>query len=272
LIPRTLFKQNHHLKNGFSAEQKISKPTYDFLDVDYERISGVISLIALNILLLIFIYTYIYEQFYEIVKSGAQLSSETHDGVNAVILSIIMAILVILFYFKAGFNFDRKAKYLKLLAKIWIFLNVVLIISTVLKNTDYILNFGFTYKRLGVYAFLILSVLGLIFTFLKIKNQKTNAYLFNKMFGCFFGIILICSYINWGAFITSENMKRKDFALNFHQYSINFNEKQLLDYAKKNHNKMLEYTVESKVKIKQNATFLSQSLYYESINLKKDKN
>lgn len=266
-IPRILFKQNQHLKNNFSAEQKISKPTFDFLDVDYERTSGIISLIALNFLLLIFISTYTYEQFYESAKSGAQLSSETHDGVNAVVLSIIMAILVILFYFKAGFNFDRKAKYLKLLAKFWIFLNVILIFSTVAKNTEYIINLGFTYKRLGVYAFLILSILGLIFTFLKIRNQKTNAYLFNRMFGCFFGMILVCSYINWGGFITSENIKRKDFALDFHRYSINFNEKQLLDYCRKNQNKTLQNNIEQNIKIKQNTSFLSKTLYFESINL-----
>lgn len=266
LIPRVLFKQNQHLKNDFSEGQKISKPTYTFLDVDYERTSGVISLIALNILLLVFISTYSYEQFYETTKSGAQLSSETHDGVNAIILSIIMAILVILFYFKSGFNFDNKAKYLKLFAKIWIILNVVLIFSTVLKNTEYIRNFGFTYKRLGVYAFLILSILGLIFTFIKIKNQKTNVYLFNKMFGCFFGIILLCSYINWGGIITSENMKRQDFALNFHKNSINFNEKQLLNYAKKHENKTLEESIKKNIEKKQKTTFLSKILYYESIN------
>ena len=90
----------------------------------------------LSILLIFFIITYNYEQFYEAVKTPVQLSEETHERVNAVIMSIIMAILVIMFYFKSGFNFDPKAGLLKILAKIWIFLNAVLIISAMIKNYD----------------------------------------------------------------------------------------------------------------------------------------
>jgi hypothetical protein len=43
------------------------------------------------------------------------------------------------------------------LAKIWIFLNTVLVISAFAKNSEYVLNLGLTYKRLGVYACVILS-------------------------------------------------------------------------------------------------------------------
>lgn len=271
LIPRSIYKTNKFLKNDFSERQKILKPTYDFLEINYERTSGVISLIALNILLLIFISTYTYEQFFEVIKTPNQLSSETRDGVNAVILSIVMAILVILFYFKGGFNFDKEAKYLKILTKIWIFLNVILIISTITKNTEYILNLGFTYKRLGVYAFLLLSVLGLLFTFLKIKNQKTNAYLFNQMFWCFFGTILLCSYINWGGFITSQNIKRKFFDLNYHQSDVNYNEAQLLEYATENRNIILKNKIEKRIVFRQSDTFLSKSLHYERFNLNKQR-
>lgn len=67
-------------------------------------------------------------------KTPAQLSEETHERVNAVILSIIMAILVIMFYFKSDFNFDLKAGLMKISAKIWILLNAVLVISAAAKT------------------------------------------------------------------------------------------------------------------------------------------
>lgn len=264
LIPRSWYKNNQTLRNEFAEDQKILQPTYNFLEIDYERTSGVISLICLNVLLLIFISIYTYEQFFEVSKTGSQLSAETHNGVNAVILSIIMAILVILFYFKAGFNFDKNARYLKLFAKIWIVLNVVLIFSTLAKNTEYIINLGFTYKRSGVYGFLFISILGLIFTFLKIKNQRTNAWLFNQMFWCFFGTILVCSYVNWGGFITSENRRRKNFDVNYHQHKVHFNHKQLLDYADQHKDEDLRYEVEETVKYRQSDRFLSKSVYYET--------
>lgn len=265
LILRCFYKRNRNLNNNFNEDQKELKPTYQFLEIDDERTSGVISLFCLNILLVIFISTYTYEQFFETIKTPNQLSAETHDGVNAVILSIVMAIMVILFYFKSGFNFDKKAKYLKILAKIWIFLNVVLIISTMMKNTDQILNLGFTYKTLGVYAFLSLSILGLFFTFLKIQHQKTNAYLFNQMFWCFFATILVCSYFNWGGFITSQNMKRKDFAENFHLISIDFNEKQMLKYAEKTKNNFIKNEIIKRAQNRKSDRLLSKALYFETI-------
>jgi hypothetical protein len=82
--------------------------------------------------------------------------------VGAVILSIIMVILVIMFYFKSAFNFDPKAKLMQLLAKSMAWTKyTVLLFSAMMKNTEYIVNYGLTYKRLGVYAFLILATIGL---------------------------------------------------------------------------------------------------------------
>ena len=270
-VERFIFKQNHHLKDDFSGIIKLEKPTFSFLDIDSERVSGFISLSALNILLLVFVVTYNYEQFYEVTTSADTLSAETHDRVNAVIMSIIMAILVILFYFKNGFNFDEKATSLKISAKIWIVLNGTLVLSAIIKNAEYISGFGLTYKRLGVYAFLTMALIGLIFTFIKIQNRKTNAFLFNKMFWASYGLILVCSYVNWGGIITSNNIKRKDFADNYHFFSINYNEKLLLDYAEKTGNSEMKNQLTERIESYQQETFLSKILYYETINLDKSK-
>ena len=268
-VERFIFKQNRYLNDDFSGLIKIQKPTFSFLDIDSERTSGFISFSALNILLLIFIATYNYEQFFEVTKSADGLSAETHERVNSVIMSIVMAILVILFYFKRGFNFYEKAKSLKISAKIWIVLNSVLVISASLKNSEYIINFGLTYKRLGVYAFLTMALIGLIFTFIKIQNKKTNAFLFNKMFWASYGLILVCSYVNWGGIITANNIKRKDFADNYHLVSINYNEKILLDYAEKSGNSEMKNQLTERIESYQKETFLSKILYYEFINIER---
>lgn len=270
-VERFIFKQNRYLNDDFSGLMKIQKPTFSFLDIDSERLSGFISLSALNILLMIFIVTYNYEQFYQVTASADSLSAETHDRVNAVIMSIVMAILVILFYFKNGFNFDDKAKTLKISAKIWIVLNGILVLSAMIKNSEYISGFGLTYKRLGVYAFLIMALVGLIFTFIKIQKKKTNAFLFNKMFWVSYGLILVCSYVNWGGIITLNNIQRKDFADNYHLVSINYNERILLDYAEKTGNLEMENQIKERIESYQKETFLSKILYYEFINIEKPK-
>lgn len=267
-VEKLIYKNNAVLDNDFNRKNTIQKPTYSFLDLGAERTSGVISFITLNILLIFFIITYNYEQFYEAVKTPAQLSEETHERVNAVIMSIIMAILVIMFYFKSGFNFDPKAGLMRVLAKIWILLNAVLVISAMVKNSEYIINYGFTYKRLGVYVFLLLSFVGLVTAFIKIQRRKRNAFLFNTMTWYVYGAILICSYINWGGIITSENMKRKDFVFSYHQREISFNEKQLLQYAEERNNPKLKVEILDKVKQQQNEKFFSRLVYYQTIQSK----
>lgn len=264
-VERLIYKSHYVLDNDFRKDTRIPKPTYSFLDLDTERTSGIISFFCLTILLVFFIITYNYEQFYEVSKTPNQLSEETHERVNAVIMSIIMAILVIMFYFKSDFNFDPKAGLMKILAKIWIFLNAVLVLSAAVKNYEYIISYGFTYKRLGVFAFLLLSLVGLALTFLKIQKKKRNAYLFNTMAWYLYGIILGCSYINWGGLVTSQNMDRKNFNVNYHLTDVNFSEKALLEYAADKRDWELQKEIEEKIKNEKSKTFLSKIMYYQTI-------
>ncbi|CAA7388192.1 DUF4153 domain-containing protein [Chryseobacterium fistulae] len=264
-IERLIYKNNNLLDNEFQEKDKIQKQTYAFLDLESERMSGVISFLCLNILLIFFIISYNYEQWYGTVKTPTQLSEETHERVNAVIISIIMAILVIMFYFKSSFNFDPKARLMKWVAKIWIVLNAILVLSAMIKNTEYIVSYGFTYKRLGVYAFLILSLVGLVLTYSKLHMKKRNAYLVNTMVGYFYATILICSYINWGGIITSQNVNRNNFDIHVHTTDVNFNEKILLQYALSIQDKKLEKEIVDKIKMQQTKNMLSKILYYEEI-------
>ena len=265
-IPEVCYQKNELLANDFNEDVKTeNKNSFSFLDIDFERKSGEITLFLLNALLIVFIVTYNYEQFFEIVEKS-KLSSDTHERVRAVIFSIIMAIGVILFYFKGGFNFDEKAHNLKKMAKMWIVLNAVLIVSTIIKNSEYVLYFGLTYKRLGVYAFLILAIIGLLISFIKISRQKTNAFLFNRMLWYFYGTILLCSFVNWGNLITRYNIAvnkgvEPDFLIR-----LNYNN-ELRDayFEEKNiDNVWVDYDLQKNKK----ASYLSKVLYYELIDLK----
>ncbi|MFB9077255.1 DUF4173 domain-containing protein [Flavobacterium procerum] len=266
-VPDFSFQYNSKLDNDFDASVKNNhKNTFSFLDLDFERRSGEITLLLLNVMLLVFIATYNYEQFFE-SNEIFQLSADTHERVNAVIFSITMAIGVILFYFKSGFNFDEKASKLKNLSKIWIVLNAVLIVSALLKNAEYVSFFGFTYKRLGVFAFLILAVIGLVFTFYKIMKQKTNAFLFNQMVWFFYGTILLCSYVNWGNLITTYNISVNKGVEPYFLFELNFNDEQREAYFKtlKNETIKKEYHNENSILSHKNDSFLSKALYYEFI-------
>jgi hypothetical protein len=260
-IEKFIFGWNHYLKNDFVNEDRVQKPTTSFLGIDSERTSGVISFAALNMMLLVFIVTFNYEQFIEVTKTPNQLSEETHDRVNAVILSIVMAVLVIMFYFKGNFNFGAKAKTLKILAQIWLSLNVILVISAVAKNSEYIINLGLTYKRLGVYAFLVLCLIGLVLTFIKIRKQKTNAFLFNHMAWYFYGTVLAAAFINWGHLATSYNISNNKGNFDFHK-SMNYNDGLLFE---KYPEEVYMTTKPGEMDKEHNRTFLSKIIYYQTI-------
>ena len=269
-IPEICYEKNNVLDNDFKAEAKMqNQNSFSFLDIDFERRSGEITLFLLNILLLVFITTYNYEQFFEVAKKS-NLSSDTHERVTAVIFSIIMAVGVLLFYFKGGFNFDEKAKNLKKLAKIWILLNGVLIVSTIIKNSEYVSFFGLTYKRLGVYAFLFLSIIGLVISFIKITKQKTNAFLFNQMIWYFYGTILLCSFVNWGNIITHYNISVKKGVEPIFLSELNFNDEVRSDYFLKNkiEGQYIEISREKEISRMQSRSFLSKALYYEFLTSK----
>ncbi|WP_406844453.1 DUF4173 domain-containing protein [Flavobacterium soyae] len=270
-VPDISYQFNPKLNNEFTNISEVkNQSTFSFLDLDFERKSGVITLFMLNIMLLIFIGTYNYEQFFEVVEK-TNLSADTHERVNAVIFSILMAVGVILFYFKGGFNFDEKATTLKKLAKTWIVLNVVLIVSAIVKNSEYVSFYGLTYKRLGVYAFLILAIIGLVYSFLKITKQKTNAYLFNQMVWYFYATILICSYVNWGNLVTNYNISVNKGVEPVFLSGLNFNDDARRDYFSKNNlsGGYDEGIREELISNYQNAGFLSKALYYEFLDNKK---
>lgn len=270
-VPEACYQYNPKLNNDFTNPSEVkNENTFSFLDLDFERKSGEITLLLLNIMLLVFIGTYNYEQFFEVIEK-TNLSSDTHERVNAVIFSILMAVGVIMFYFKGGFNFDQKASTLKKLAKVWLVLNVILIISAIIKNSEYVSFYGLTYKRLGVYAFLILAIIGLMVSFQKIAKQKTNAYLFNQMIWYFYGTILLCSYINWGGLITNYNISVNKGVEPVFLSGLNFNDDTRREYFQKNNlnGKYSETVREEMISNYQDAGFLSKALYYEFLDSKK---
>ncbi|WP_435414691.1 DUF4153 domain-containing protein [Polaribacter aestuariivivens] len=175
-----------------------------------EKQLAIVLMFLLNILITLFIITdvmYVFE-LHKMVAS--QLSNQVHTGVNALIISNILAIIIILYFFRGNLNFIKKNKDLKLLTFTWIFLNLTVVIITVIKNIEYIVSFGLTYKRIGVIFFLIATSVGLITTFVKVAKIKNLMFLFRINTQVAFIILIICSTVNWDKIITSYNLNYSD--------------------------------------------------------------
>src|SRR5690606_2941744 len=94
-------------------------------------------------------------------------------------------------------NFDGYANKLKLLSLIWMGLNLLLIFIVWFQNMKYIHAYGLTFKRIGVFIFLLLSISALILTYYKMKYKKTNIYLINRIAWMLYLTLIINCGINW---------------------------------------------------------------------------
>lgn len=177
-----------------------------------EYIIGIISFAALNLLLLCLNGIDIWWLWLGKGRNLAEVnySAEVHDGTNALIFSIVLAMAVILYFFRGNLNFYYKNKRLKALAFAWMIQNFILIISVFIRDGYYIEFYGLTHKRIGVLVFALLCIIGLATVYLKVNKQKTLFYLFNVNGNIWFALLLIFSMVNWDIFIAKYNLTQSN--------------------------------------------------------------
>lgn len=236
------------------------RPTFDFLDIHLEKKSGEIAFTLLNIVIIVLLVLYNQE-----VRSQT-LSEDLRQHVNTIIFSIIMAIFLIMFYFQGSFNFISRGRYLRSQAYIWLGLNSLLVVSAFARNFLYISTFGLTFKRIGVIIFLILCLIGLVFTAYKIMKKKTNFFLINNMFYLCFFVFIITSLINWSSIVTKYNIKYESKPDWEYLIRLNYNKHLILqsnNYENLNdHAKLMLKNYESEVKYNSILESAGYDLYY----------
>lgn len=175
---------------------------------------AIISITLLNFLIVVFLVTDI---TYLTTKNdiiAANLSNQVHSGINALIVSIVIAIIIILYFFRGNLNFYQQNNKLKIATYCWIILNTILVINIAIKDSQYIYYFGFTYKRIGVLVYLLLALTGLFTTALKVFKIKNLWFLFRVNSLTAYALLIISCTINWDNLITNYNLyhaKSNDF-------------------------------------------------------------
>jgi hypothetical protein len=197
----------HELKSiflGFIINKKMALKT--------EYIIGIISFAALNLLILILNIIDFNTLWLGNISSfdDTYLSTQLHEGANSLIFSIIMAMLVILYFFSGNLNFFSKNKTLKILAYAWIIQNTFLIFSVLIRDYHYINLSGLTYKRIGVLVFLTLCIIGLLTVYVKVAKQKTLFYLIKVNGQIWYALLIVFGMVNWDAFIVNYNINSRD--------------------------------------------------------------
>lgn len=176
-----------------------------------ENTTGIISLVLLNILLLaINVIDIDFLWFHFHYKEGEPVYKMVHEGTELLIVSIVLAMAILLFFFKGNLNFYRRNKWLKYGAYAWIAQNALLVTSVFLRDYYYIVKQGLAYKRIGVLFFLLMVLIGLITVFVKIYSKKTNYFLFRINAWAGVAVLVLATTIHWDELIAGYNLKRKN--------------------------------------------------------------
>jgi len=164
-------------------------------------------IISLNLLLfLVNLIDVRYVWFDRQSVTPAELSNYVHEGTYLLIVAILLAMAVVLYYFRRNLNFYPKNQNLIWCTYLRIGQNVVLTISVAVRNVQYVEYYGLAYKRLGVFMFLILVLIGLVTMYLKVKEKKSLYYLINRnVWAAYFAFVMV-ALINWDVVITKYNI------------------------------------------------------------------
>jgi len=175
--------------------------------------TGLISLILLNLLLLtINIIDIDYLWIHFTYTPAIDLFTMIHEGTELLIFSIVLAMLVLLIFFRGNLNFYKKNKWLKAGAYVWLLQNSILVVSVFLRDYYYIREFGLAYKRIGVLFFLLLVIAGLASVFIKVRFAKTTYYLWRINAWCVVLLLVAGALVQWDTLIAKYNISHRQTA------------------------------------------------------------
>lgn len=140
-------------------------------------------------------------------EPGFDLAQFVHEGTYVLIFSILLAMGIVLWFFRRNLNFYRPGlPVLRWGATVWVLQNAVLAVSVGLRNYHYISRMGLAYKRIGVCFFLLLTMFGLLTVLLKIWQRRSAFALVRLNSVAVYLVLLLLASGNWESWIVRYNL------------------------------------------------------------------
>ncbi|WP_338790913.1 DUF4173 domain-containing protein [Bernardetia sp. MNP-M8] len=207
VLRRELSRERRVMEMELLETQK--NTTFKIMDLKQEYQTGILLIAMVNLLLLVV--NGIDIQFlwlnFEVDEAG-NLAELVHEGTYMLIISILLSMSILMYFFRKNLNFYLKNELLKKLAYVWIFQNTILVISVVIRTYYYIIEHGLAYKRIGVLLFLALTTYGLYSLFVKIKEHKSSFYLWRVNSWATYAMLVFMACINWDMLIVKYNIEK----------------------------------------------------------------
>lgn len=142
-------------------------------------------------------------------SAGHNLSQFVHEGTYTLIVSILLAMALLVFVFRGNLNFLRTNSRLRVLAYVWLGQNALLALSVAMRNTWYFTEMGLSYRRIGVFVFLLLVLIGLATLAYKISQKRTLWWLLNVNSLAVMGVLSAFVCVDWDVAIARYNLTQQ---------------------------------------------------------------
>ncbi len=224
---------DHHFKlNRTWIKRK--NVTFSMIGLKSEYRMAILVIAILNVLIFIVNLVDIQHVWlsYKEGRSPVELSNYVHSGTYLLIVSILMAMGILLYFFRRNINFLPHNEWLKKLSYIWIVQNAVLALSVGMRNVHYVETYGLAYKRIGVFIFLALTIVGLYTMYLKIRDKLTTYFLVQHNTWVLYFAMAFLTMIDWDVEITKYNLSTQNPAhidMEFLQYEVSNKNLYVLD-------------------------------------------
>lgn len=236
-------KELEALESGVIHRQRWSykgtKLIINMIALKNEYRVAVMTMAMVNLLLLIVNFIDIQWLWFGLdVKSIKDFKALVHNGTYTLILSILLSMGIMLYFFRENLNFYKQNIWLKRLAFLWILQNGILSVSVALRVYYYIYEMGLAYKRIGVLIFLLLTLVGLITIFQKIAKQKSAYFLLKTNSWAAYCMLILMSVVDWDVLIAQYNLRHHQTGYIALAYNLSLSDKvlPLIDQYKHNLN------------------------------------
>ncbi len=219
-----MIQYDSNSNDTFFRNRKRNNANSSFLGLKNELKSALFLFTSLNILLLILNSIEINSVWFNFEWTGSTLKTFVHDGTYLLIVSILLSIGLVLYYFRNNMNFYQKNKFLKTLTYLWLIQNGILVFSVLVRNYWYIKIYSLAHLRIGLIIFLALTLFGLYSVFIKVYKCKSLYYIFKVNFLGAFLLLTVCSFVNWDRVIAKYNVSQSNTSYFHFDYLANLSD------------------------------------------------
>jgi hypothetical protein len=141
------------------------------------------------------------------LPSGVTYSGFVHNGVNSLIVTVILSAFVLTTIFHQALNVAQRRE-LKALAIVWIAQNLFLLLSVALRLKLYIEAYDMTVARLSVLIFLALVAAGYAMLTVKIVREKSLSWLIGGCVLAMFATFYLTQFLDLAGWSADYNVAR----------------------------------------------------------------